>query len=111
MLGCRDGRVRVISGSLQTMDLPMDSSVTCVANYSPMAPATAASTWAGAGRASSYKEIVYATQRGQIGTLMVRVLRVHASLLFFFETTAMRVSPSVACSSTHACCRAAARRD
>jgi hypothetical protein len=67
ILGCRDSHVRVISGSIPSMDLALDSAVLCLTNFT--SSATLASP-TGVMR-GGFKEIVYLTQRGTLGQLLV----------------------------------------
>ena len=67
ILGCKDSRVRIISGSALAYEMAVEGAVTCVTNISgsPIAPELTVPT-------RGFQEIVYATQRGQIGQLLVR---------------------------------------
>ena len=71
VLGCRDSHVRVISGAVPSMDLTVDSSVVCITNYQQPASVTSPTGIARGG----FKEIVYVTQRGTVGQLLVRRCR------------------------------------
>lgn len=89
VLGCRDSRVRVISGSIVAFDYAVEGPVTCVTNIAstPIPPEFPIPP-------KGFQEIIYATQRGQIGQLLVRLRRGCWALAVLNDVCVTQADPS-----------------